>query len=54
MYTLSIKKLHTDAKMPTAATELAADSDLYSIERTTISPNSIASIRTGIVLEMPK
>ena len=54
MYTLSIKKLHPDAKIPTAATELAAGNDLYSIERTTISPNSIARIRTGIALEMPK
>ena len=54
MYTLNIKKLHPDAKLPTNATELAAGNDLYSIERTTISPNSIARIRTGIALEMPK
>ena len=54
MYTLSIKKLQPDAKLQTAATELAAGNDLYSMERTTISPNRTARIRTGIALEMPK
>lgn len=55
--TINIKKLSTDAKIPTRGSEYAAGYDLYACTYpsfTTIHPQQCAKISTGIALEIPE
>lgn len=51
---LKIKKLHTDAKLPTRAHSYDAGIDLYTYQIVTINPNETKMIPTGIALEIPE
>ena len=53
-YTLKIKFIHEDAKMPYRANEGDAGLDLFSIEDKIIHPGETALIGTGIQIELPK
>lgn len=48
-----IKKLVSDARIPTYASSGASGADLYSVIDTNISPNKFSLIPTGIAIEMP-
>lgn len=52
---IKIKKLHTDAKIPTYGTAYAAGADLYAVlpEPVTLTPNTSQAIPTGISLAIP-
>ncbi len=52
---IKIKKLHTDAKIPTYGTAYAAGADLYAVlpEPVTLAPNTSQAIPTGISLAIP-
>jgi len=50
---LNIKKLHSDAKVPTYAHEGDAGFDLCAIENVTIKAGERALVRTGIAMEIP-
>lgn len=51
---MNIKKLNSNAKIPTRANPNDAGADLYSIESVIIPPLSRAIVKTGIVLEIPE
>lgn len=53
-YTLKVKLIHEDAKLPNRANEGDAGMDLYSIEEKVIHAGKSALIRTGIEMELPK
>ncbi|WP_042146299.1 dUTP diphosphatase [Paucisalibacillus sp. EB02] len=53
-YTLKIKLIHEDAKMPYRANEGDAGLDLFSTEEKIIKPGESALIGTGIQIELPK
>lgn len=51
---LKIKRLHTDAKIPSYAHPGDAGLDLYAADGVTIAPNERATISTGIAMEIPE
>ncbi len=50
---LKIKKLHTDAKVPTKGHPGDAGIDFYALEEVVFAPGSQMRVRTGIALEIP-
>jgi dUTP pyrophosphatase len=50
---LKIKKLHTDAKVPTYAHPGDAGMDFYTRERVVIEPGQAGTLPTGIAMEIP-
>ncbi|OCA91340.1 deoxyuridine 5'-triphosphate nucleotidohydrolase [Bacillus sp. FJAT-27225] len=53
-YTLKVKLVHKDAKLPFRANPGDAGLDLYSVEEKVIKPGEAALVRTGIILELPE
>jgi dUTP pyrophosphatase len=53
-YTLKVKLVHKDAKLPFRANPGDAGLDLYSAEEKVIKPGESALVRTGIIIELPK
>ncbi|WP_043934151.1 dUTP diphosphatase [Bacillus sp. EB01] len=53
-YTLKVKLVHKDAKLPFRANAGDAGLDLYSVEEKIIRPGEAELIRTGIILELPE
>jgi dUTP pyrophosphatase len=55
MYTVRVKKLHPNAKLPTYGSAFAAGADLYACleEPVTIGPGETYWVSTGIALEVP-
>jgi dUTP pyrophosphatase len=53
MFTLKIKKLNEDAKIPTYAHPGDAGLDLFALEETTIAVGDRTLIKTGIAMEIP-
>lgn len=51
---LKIKKLTTDATLPTRGSDSAAGLDLYSIEPVRLSPKQRALVRTGLAVAVPE
>lgn len=51
---MKIKKLNTDAKVPTRGSEEAAGYDLYSNSDVEIRPEGTIKVNTGIAMEIPK
>lgn len=56
MMEISVKKLHSNAILPTYGSAEAAGADLYACleEPVTVQPGEIAWIPTGIALEVPR
>ncbi len=54
MYTLKVKKLNQDAKLPNFAHKGDAGMDVYSIEEAVIKSGETKLIRTGISIELPE
>ena len=56
MQSVSVQKLHPDAKLPTYGSVEAAGADLYACleQPVTIAPGTSGWIPTGIALEIPK
>lgn len=54
MKTLRIKKLHSEAIVPTRAYPHDAGADLYTIERRTVAPGEGYMFRTGIAADIPE
>lgn len=56
MNAIRVKKLHTNAKLPSYGSTEAAGADLYACldESVTIQPGEIFWVPTGIALEVPK
>lgn len=50
---IQIKKLSSEAKLPTYANEYDAGMDLYAYETVTIQPHSRAVVPTGIAVAIP-
>lgn len=50
---LLVQLTHPDAIIPKQASTKAAGYDLYSVQQTTIKPNCIARINTGVRLQLP-
>ncbi len=53
MLKLKIKKLHSDAKVPSYAHPGDAGMDLYALERTEIKPGERVQVKTGVAMEFP-
>jgi dUTP pyrophosphatase len=53
-YTLKIRRVASQARLPYRANEGDAGLDLFSIEEKVIEPGETALIRTGIQLELPQ
>ena len=53
-YTLKIKLIHKEAKLPFRANEGDAGLDLFSIEEKIIKPGESELVGTGIQIELPK
>jgi dUTP pyrophosphatase len=51
---LKIKKLTTDATLPTRGSSSAAGLDLHSIEAVRLSPKQRALVRTGLAVAVPE
>lgn len=51
---LRVKKLVTQAKLPSRATVSSAGYDLYSAEEKNVPPHEVVSISTGIALSIPE
>lgn len=51
---VKIKKLNTNAKVPTRGSEEAAGYDLYSNSDVEIRPEGTIKVNTGIAMEIPK
>lgn len=51
---VKIKKLNTNAKVPTRGSEEAAGYDLYSNSNVEIRPEGTVKVNTGIAMEIPK
>lgn len=49
-----IQKIHNDAKIPEIAHKGDAGADLYSVEETSLSPNEIKLVSTGIKVAIPE
>ena len=54
MNTLKIKKLHTDAIIPTRAHETDAGLDIFALEDTYIQSTHASLVPTGIAVDIPK
>ncbi|WP_027702381.1 dUTP diphosphatase [Metaclostridioides mangenotii] len=54
MYTLKVKKLNQDAKLPNFAHKGDAGMDVYSIEEAVIKSGETKLIKTGISIELPE
>lgn len=56
MNTIRVKKLHTNALLPTYGSEAAVGADLYACleEAVTIQPGEVFWVPTGIALEVPQ
>ena len=50
---LKIKKLTSNAIIPTYGTEFSAGADLYSTENLTIKPGEMVLVKTGLSMEIP-
>ena len=53
-YTLKVKLIHEEAKLPFRANKGDAGLDLFSIEEKIIKPGEAELIRTGIQIELPE
>ena len=52
---VKIKKINTEATLPTYGTEFSAGADLYNLnESVTVAPGKTVIIHTGITLEIPQ
>ena len=51
---IKVKKLHTDAKLPTFAHDTDAGMDLYTVEDFTIHPGEHKTIKTGVAIVFPE
>lgn len=53
---LRVKKLNSDARLPTKGSELAAGADLYACvgQEVEIAPHTTAFIGTGLAMEIPE
>ena len=51
---LKIKKLHTDAKMPSYAHHDDAGFDLFSLENCKVKVGERVAVPTGIAMEIPE
>ncbi|WP_024620417.1 dUTP diphosphatase [Metaclostridioides mangenotii] len=54
MYTLKVKKLNPEAKLPNFAHKGDAGMDVYSIEEAIIKSGETKLIKTGISIELPE
>ncbi len=54
MYTLKVKKLNPEAKLPNFAHKGDAGMDVYSIEEAVIKSGETKLIKTGIAIELPE
>nr|WP_010073692.1 dUTP diphosphatase [Clostridium cellulovorans] len=54
MYTLKVKKLIEDAKLPSFAKAGDAGMDVYAAKELVIMPRETALVPTGIAIELPK
>jgi dUTP pyrophosphatase len=54
MVEIKIKKLRSDAKVPSYANPGDAGMDIYSVEDLILPPKHRAKIKTGISIELPK
>jgi dUTP pyrophosphatase len=54
MYTLKVKKMNEDAKIPNFAHKGDAGMDLYSTEEVIIPPTESRLIKTGVSIALPK
>lgn len=50
---LHIKKVHTNAKIPTFAHTTDAGMDFYTLESLTVAPMARAQVATGIAIQIP-
>lgn len=50
---IAVKKLHTDAVLPSLGSEYAAGADLYSVEEMTIAVGETKLVHTGLAMEIP-
>ncbi len=50
---LKVKKLHSEAKLPTRAHHDDAGLDIYCCEKTIIPPHTTVKVSTGIAYEVP-
>ncbi len=50
---LKIKKLHSDAKMPTKGYAGDAGMDFFALEKVVFAPSTQMRVRTGIAIEIP-
>ncbi len=50
---IAVKKLHTDAVLPSLGSEYAAGADLYSVEEMTIGAGETKLVHTGLAMEIP-
>jgi dUTP pyrophosphatase len=53
MIELKIKRVHSDAKIPSYAHEGDAGMDIFAIERVEIKPGERLQLRTGLSLQFP-
>jgi dUTP pyrophosphatase len=51
---IKVKKLNSEAKLPTYGHPGDAGMDLYSVEEVTVPPKSTATIKTGVAIEVPE
>ncbi len=50
---IKVKKIHSDAKVPTYSHSGDAGMDLYALEDMMVAPGHTAKIRTGVAMEIP-
>ncbi|MEF3692056.1 MAG: dUTP diphosphatase [Candidatus Moraniibacteriota bacterium] len=50
---IKIKKINSEAKIPTYANKSDAGMDLYSVEDLNVEPGKILTCKTGIAMEIP-
>lgn len=53
MINIKVKKLHTDAVLPTFAHDTDACMDLYAVEDVILRPGEVKFIRSGLAFEIP-
>ena len=51
---IKIKKLHSEAKLPSYAHPGDAGMDIFAIEKTVIKPGEHLAVKTGVSMEIPK
>ena len=51
---MKVKKLSPLAKLPQRAHPTDAGADLFALERTVLAPHAVASVRTGVAVELPE